>query len=267
MSRWILLRGLVRESRHWGDFPALFARQMPAAELLLPDLPGNGYLHGCRSPLRVGEMVEHFRETALVRGFTPPYHLLALSLGGMIATEWAHRYPDELHACVLMNTSMRPFSPFHKRLKWRNYPDLLRLVAMQRDPHAFEQQVLRLTSNCHEVHAAVSRTWARYREECPVSRRNALRQLFAAAVFCAPAQKPRVPVLVLAGGKDGLVDPACSWCLAQQWNASLAIHPDAGHDLPLDDGTWVATRIRDWIGTLAADGCLESDTHGKYDIA
>lgn len=265
MSRWILLRGLMRESRHWGEFPELFSQTMSGAEVMLPDLPGNGSLFGCRSPQRVVDMVEHFRTALLDQGFTPPYHLLALSLGGMIATEWAHRYPDDLRACVLMNTSMRPFSPFYWRLRWRNYHRILRLVTLQGDPLAFEQQVLRLTSNRRDLQEGMARTWADYRQEYPVSRRNAFRQLFAAAVFRAPAQRPRVPLLVLASSGDKLVDPACSLDLAQQWNTSLAVHPDAGHDLPLDDGPWVAMQIREWIGTLAADECLETDTHGNRD--
>lgn len=250
MSRWILLRGLMRESRHWGEFAEHFRRHLPDAELMLPDLPGNGYLYGSNSPLRISEMVEHFRSTMLAQGFVPPYHLLALSLGGMIATEWAQRYPDELRACVLMNTSMRPFSPFHQRLRWRNYPAMLRLAAMRHDPLAFEQAVLRLTSSQREAHEAVARAWARYRQENPVSGRNLLRQLFAATVFRAPERKPRVPLLILVSGKDKLVAPSCSLRLAQEWNASVAVHPHAGHDLPLDDGNWVAVRIRDWLGTL-----------------
>lgn len=248
MSCWILLRGLMRESRHWGDFPDLFRQYVPGAEqLMLPDLPGNGYLHGSRSPVHVGDMVEHFRTTMLNQGYKPPYHLLALSLGAMIAAEWAHRYPAELHACVLMNTSMRPFSPFRQRLDWRNYPSILRLAANRGNPLAFERLVLRLTSNRRELHAEVARTWARYRRECPVSRRNALRQLIAAARYRTVVQKPDVPVLVLVSRKDGLVNPACSLRLAQQWQAALAIHHEAGHDLPLDDGAWVARQIRDWL--------------------
>ena len=27
----------------------------------------------------------------------------------------------------------------------------------------------------------------------------------------------------------------------------LVVHPDAGHDLPQDDGPWVAERIRLWL--------------------
>lgn len=267
MSRWILLRGLMRESRHWGEFPEVLQRAMPAAELLLPDLPGNGALYRSRSPLRISDMMEYFRSTLGEQGFLPPYHLLALSLGGMIAAEWAHRYPGELRACVLMNTSMRPFSPFYQRLVWRNYPALSALAFQRNNSLAIEQQVLRLTSNRPELHATASSVWARYHTEYPVSRSNALRQLIAAARFRAPLRAPQVPVLVLVSRQDKLVDPACSVCLAQTWQVPVAVHPDAGHDLPFDDAAWVAQQVRGWIGTLPPDSCLESDTYGKCDIA
>src|SRR6478672_4518942 len=111
LSDWVFLRGLMRESRHWGRFPAQFQAALPQAHIHLPDLPGNGRLHRERSPARVEDMVEHYRRVLRMQGAAPPYRLLALSLGAMTASAWAHRYPQELAACVLVNTSLRPFSP------------------------------------------------------------------------------------------------------------------------------------------------------------
>ena len=33
MSTWIFLRGLTRESRHWGNFPETFRSEVPAAQV------------------------------------------------------------------------------------------------------------------------------------------------------------------------------------------------------------------------------------------
>ena len=114
---WILLRGLMREQRHWGEFPATLARALPGARIVTPDLPGNGTRHDEDSATRVAAMVEDCRQHLLARGIPAPYHLLALSLGGMVAVEWASRYPQEIARCVLVNTSMRPYSPFYLRLR------------------------------------------------------------------------------------------------------------------------------------------------------
>jgi pimeloyl-ACP methyl ester carboxylesterase len=84
----------------------------------------------------------------------------------------------------------------------------------------------------------------------PISRANALRQLLSAARFHAPALAPEVPLLVLASRQDALVDPRCSRRVAELWRADFAEHPTAGHDLPLDDGPWVAQQISRWMSLM-----------------
>ena len=60
----------------------------------------------------------------------------------------------------------------------------------------------------------------------------ALRQLLAAMRYRAPRRVPPVPLLLLSGAADGLVHPACSAAVARAWRLPMAVHPDAGHDLP-----------------------------------
>jgi len=256
MCTWILLRGLMREQRHWGRFPGQLARALPGATIITPDLPGNGVHHAAISPTSVAAMVEACRAELRARGVRAPYSLLALSLGGMVAVEWASRYPHEIDRAVLINTSMRPFSCFHQRLRWRNYGAILHMLA-DGSVEAQERLILRLTSR-HGDNAereGLLRRWLGYQHEFPVSRRNALRQLVAAARFRAPAARPALPLLVLSSSGDQLVDPRCSQHLAQAWRAEHRIHPDAGHDLPLDDGEWVAQRVAAWVaaGDIAAE--------------
>ncbi|MEO8808533.1 MAG: alpha/beta fold hydrolase, partial [Burkholderiaceae bacterium] len=207
--------------------------------------------HAQASPTRVVDMAESCRAALRERGLPPPYHLLAMSLGAMVALAWAHEQPDELQSCVLINTSLRRFSPWFQRLRPRNYSAVLGMV-LSRDVAANERTVLDITTR----HPTVDKgklldQWVRWRSENPVSRANALRQLWAAARFSAPRAAPSVPLLVLASGADGLVDPRCSQCLAQAWGTELRIHPTAGHDLPLDDGAWVARQVAEWLGTQA----------------
>lgn len=245
MSNWVLLRGLMREQRHWGGFPAQLAQALPDAVLATPDLPGNGTRHQLRSATRVADMVEFCRAELRGRGLAPPYHLLALSLGGMVAVEWAARHPGELAGCVLLNTSMRPFSPFHQRLRWQNYGAIAALL-LRGGARRQEELILRLTSR-DGARADLLAQWLDYQREYPVARANALRQLLSAARYSAPAARPAVPLLVLAGAGDRLVDPRCSQRLAAAWQAPCRIHPDAGHDLPLDDGAWVAAQVANWL--------------------
>ena len=244
---WVLLRGLMREARHWGDFPALFGAAFPAAAIVTPDLPGNGLLFRSRSPTSIGAMVESCRAALAIAGHAPPYRLLALSLGGMVATEWARRHPAEIDALVLINTSMRPFSPFHQRLRPRNYGSLLRAVLLPGAIAQRESAILDLVSNHAQRRRAALPDWVALAEQCPVSRRNGLRQLLAAARFRGPLDGVAPPVLLLAASGDRLVDPACSSVIARAWGVPLMLHEKAGHDLPQDDGAWVAAGVRRWL--------------------
>ncbi len=263
MTTWVFLRGLTREARHWGDFPArfraAFADTLAPGDILTPDLPGNG--RRCRetSPSRIEAMLEACRAELREADKAPPYHLLALSLGGMVAVSWALRYPEECRAAVMLSTSLRPYNPFHQRLRPGAWPIVLRLLAA--GPAARERAILQLTSARAAELAAVLPDWNAWLRECPVSRGNALRQLFAAARFSAP-EKPAVPLLFLAGAGDRMVDPRCSQDLAQAWGAAFSLHPTAGHDLSLDAGDWVAQETRAWLTGLPASPMLRMPANG-----
>ena len=114
---------------------------------------------------------------------------------------------------------------------------------MRRDPGAVERRILEMTSSRPAEHATVLDGWVAIRRTRPVTRGNAVRQLWAAARFRAPAWPAVVNTLVLCSDGDRLVDPACSRRLAARWSCRLAVHPHAGHDLPLDDGAWVMRQI------------------------
>ena len=244
---WVLLRGLVRESRHWGALPDLLAQALPADTILCPDLPGNGLRNDQPSPTRIEAMVEDCRATLTGSGHLPPYHLLGLSMGGMVAASWAASHPHEVAALVLINTSMRPFSPFHERLRPACYAQLLRAAAAADNLPRREALILGLVSNHTARRDAALPAWVALARQNPVSRRNAIRQLLAAARFRASAAAPAAPALVLASQQDRLVAAACSQALARAWGTALAVHPAAGHDLPLDDAPWVVDEMVAWL--------------------
>jgi pimeloyl-ACP methyl ester carboxylesterase len=248
---WILLRGLTREARHWGTFTAWFAGQCGHEEVVALDLPGSGAFYLQTSPVQVHEMVEFLRLQLRVKALPSPYKLLAMSLGGMVATDWAQRYPNEVTRLVLVNTSMRPFSTTAQRLRPANWLQLALLAARWRDANYAERVIHQLTCN----HSAPIETdlaaWRQIRKTAPVSAANAARQLLAAARFsCAPTA-PACSVLVLSSRADRLVHPQCSAQLAAAWQAKFHQHPWAGHDLPHDDVAWVCETVADWLAEPA----------------
>jgi pimeloyl-ACP methyl ester carboxylesterase len=248
---WIFLRGLTRSSAHWGAFIAEF-EAANAAQVIALDLPGNGVLWQQRSASSVAQMARQCQQELQRRGIHEPVGVLAMSLGGMVAAQWALQQPQTVCELVLINTSARPFNPFWQRLRPLSCLRLMKLVLTGAAPQDWEREILHLTSN-HARHD-VLQAWCGLRLHQPVSGSNALRQLLAAARYRAPKQGPRVPTLVLAAAQDRLVSAQCSEALAKQWGATLQVHPSAGHDLTLDDGPWVAGAVRHWRDSRAEAG-------------
>jgi pimeloyl-ACP methyl ester carboxylesterase len=253
MTTWVLLRGLMREARHWGGFPLQFQAAVGTQAIVALDFPGNGSLHAQASASSVAEMANHCRTRLGQLGHAPPYRVLALSLGAMVAVAWDEMYPAELERLVLINTSLAPYSPFYHRLRPSNYPALVSLLPTPAARR--ESLIMRLTSNLKSLSEQRQQTldqWVAYAVEYPVTRVNMLRQLYAAACYRAAPAAPSVPVLLLASRQDRLVDARCSLVLAQHWRCAIRLHPLAGHDLPLDDGGWVAQQVKDWLDDPAA---------------
>lgn len=241
---WVLLRGLTRERAHWGGFVDALAARVPGVPVLAPDLPGTGTRRDRPSPVSIAAIADDVRAQLREAGHPPPYRVLALSLGAMVAIDWMRGHPEELVEVTLVNTSVRPFSPPWRRLRPGAWPAVLR-AATRADDEALERTALELTSRLvvgESARAAVAR-WVGIRRERPVARGDALRQLWAAARFAAPRRAPAVPVRVLASARDALVHPSCSRALAAAWRAPIDVHPAAGHDLPLDDPDWLLVRM------------------------
>lgn len=246
---WLLLRGLTREARHWGGFVPLLAQHI-GEEVFTLDLPGNGEFAALPSPASVAAMTDFVRTQAQAHSAGAPYKLLAMSLGGMVATNWAQRYPAEVERLVLINTSMQPYGNVMQRLRPGNWPQLALLAARWADAASAdhsERTIHRLTCNNSASREADIAAWLRLRQNAPVSSANALRQLAAAATYACAAATPRCPTLVLSSKGDHLVNPVCSAKLAAAWQVQHERHAWAGHDVPHDDGEWVCSQISKWV--------------------
>lgn len=245
MTSWVLLRGLAREARHWGDFPALLQQALPAGDTVLAmDLPGNGTLWRDRSPASVAGLHDALLAELARRHAAGPYVVVALSLGGMVAMHWAACASGELEGCVLINSSARGHGRPWQRLQPRAWLPLLSWLLPGGGLLRRERRIWRLTST-RPPDEGVLEQWVRHADSAPVARGNVVRQLLAALRFRAP-HRMQVPTLVLSSMGDRLVSPRCSAALATAWRAPLHAHPEAGHDLPLDAPQWVVQQIVRW---------------------
>ncbi len=244
-SKWVLFRGLAREKRHWNDFPEHFTKALPTAQLEFLELPGVGEKYNEPAPRDLVSYVEGFREELHLKA-DDKINILTISLGGMIALEWAHRYPTEIDHMVIINSSSADFSPFYDRLLWPNYLTLLRSPFLK-DHFEREMGVLDMTLNLRTDKKALAKAYASYAEEFPMKRMAFVNQLLAAARFKLSQAPIKTSMLFLNSLGDRFVHPSCSTKLAQHWNSPLRTHPTAGHDLPVDAGEWVSEMIKSYM--------------------
>ncbi|MEQ1528682.1 MAG: alpha/beta hydrolase, partial [Methylococcales bacterium] len=232
---WLLLRGLIRESAHWGDFLPLLKSAFPEDKVTTLDLPGTGVHYQQLSPTGVPEILECVRQQAQAQGLLKqPVLLLAMSLGGMVAWQWLTRYPEEIAAACLVNISFADRSPCYQRLRWQSWPAFLKISA-QRDAYKREAAILQLISNRPAAaNQSVAQNWAEIARLRPISAANRLRQIIAAARYQPGDSAPQAPVLLLAGSADRMVASACTQAIQRKWSLPLRCHDWAGHDLSLD---------------------------------
>lgn len=245
-DQWVLIRGLARESAHWGEFIPQLQQAFPASEIICVDLPGTGKTIEAASPWSIASITDWARaETNLSptsrRGF------IGLSLGGMVVWDWLKRYPQDASLGVILNTSFADLSPFYDRLSWKQYPKMLKLAFM-RDRRKREKEIIQMVCNCSNQ-APILEAWLEIQKKRPVTSSTILRQLVAAAAFRS-GNKPQQPTFVMGSKADQLVSPRCSRRIHQHHHLPIVEHDWAGHDITTDDGEWVAERIRRLIADL-----------------
>jgi pimeloyl-ACP methyl ester carboxylesterase len=245
--KWLILRGLVREQRHWGAFRGEFEDMLkhsdPSAEVHAIDFPGFGTESHRPSPTTISGIVDDLR-SRWTGSSAEPWALLAISLGGMVAMNWVSRYPSDFKRLVLINSSATGLSPLHKRMKPSNYPHILGLF-FERDLYSREKKILKLTTN---LRGEALEARARWNTEIAkeIRQADAAAQILSALRFRPPQAIP-IPLLVLGSKGDSLVDHSCSERIARRFGGRLSIHETGNHDLSIDAPVWIAAEVTAWL--------------------
>lgn len=213
------------------------------------DLPGNGRHHHLSSPTSIPKATEFLREE-LKRTRPGPVFLFSISMGSMVAIDWASRFPDEVLGVVLINTSVKGLSPFYQRLRSEVWVKIFQMILLNSLSQR-EREILVLTANSAVANdPSVLKARVQAYEKHPVRKTNVFRQLFAALMFQPPIQRPNVPMLLLSSERDRLTHPSCGEAIARHWQLTRKVHPTAGHDLPLDDPAWTIDETKSWFVSL-----------------
>lgn len=243
----ILMRGLAREAAHWLEFPERLRSALGEnCKLHLVDFPGCG-IHYRQPALRsIGAMTDHLRalpEVAAVIAAGAPLYLLGISMGGMVALDWAQRFPAEVRGVILINSSSGD-QPVWWRLRPGAWTTMLLALALPCKGR--EEKVLQIVSNRRECYAQFLQQWLAIQQQHPISRSTIFRMLLAAKKF-RPQSECVVSGLVLTSDRDRMVSPRASEALAERFDWPLVRHGGCGHDLPMDDPQWVVNETVQWL--------------------
>lgn len=253
MMHIILLRGLAREAAHWGDFPSLLQKKLgDKIQIHALDFPGCGKYFSQPALTSVSAMTEHARrEIAAIsnNANADSIYLIGISMGGMIALDWAQRFPQEMRGLVLINSSAGN-QPFW----WRLRPGVwLKVIwALIASTQTREAGVLKIVSNNRADYSQHLTQWLAIQQQRPVARATILTMLRAAARF-RPQSSCSVNGLILASTHDRMVSVRASEALARQFYWPLVRHDSAGHDLPMDAPEWLVKQVADWLDEFASN--------------
>jgi pimeloyl-ACP methyl ester carboxylesterase len=243
-----LLRGLVREKAHWGEFKEKIQATFPDAKIITPEIQGVGQYNEMTSPDNFPEMIDFMRSNheEYFNGDQENV-LLAMSLGGMITRQWIEMYPNDFNKIILVNTSFKGINPLFDRLKPAGIINFFKIF-FSPGVKARERSIIKMVSNNNLNHEEIIQEWIDIQIKRPVKRASFINQIKAALTFTPPQTWPgTLPLLILAGKNDRLCSFKSSKKLHKVWGGQYLEHPTAGHDIPIDDAEWLIEKIKRWL--------------------
>lgn len=254
--KWVFLRGLVRESRHWGDFVDQFATDLkllghtnPHKDFIFFDLPGVGSKSGQPFPLNPKKAIEDLNqelEEKIHHNNRKPVSFIGVSLGALIGLNWQAIYPGRFKKMVLVNTSHSAVSPSYKRLRFDHVAKKI-LHLVKKESHASEKAILDIVSNDETMRASALQSWVEIKDSSPWGLKNLVEQLAFAIRAKDLPDPPCKNILFAASIHDRLVHMDCTVALMSHLRSKGVFHPTAGHDLTLDDPQWLSDEISSWL--------------------
>ncbi|MGH1469333.1 MAG: alpha/beta fold hydrolase [Bdellovibrionales bacterium] len=244
-----ILRGLGRESGHWGEFPKILKGALGDFEVVPLDLPGFGVFYDEVSPSSIKGIVENLISKKVFdkyKGFDEKY-ILALSLGGMVTLELLQNMKGFFNGVVIMNSSQKYKNSILNRLNFKFLPKafyaILFATTGKRESIIFDGTINTLKDKEKFV-----LEWVNFFDKRPYKRISFFKQLWAASKFSLKGVSLEGERgLVLSSKGDRLVKPMSSQIISDHLKWPIEYHDNAGHDLPFDDPVWICNKVSEFI--------------------
>lgn len=231
----ILLNSFGTTSMMWAELRAALAGS--GVGVITTELPGH-YRMGDAGEGAWQVVWDHYVETIALAARRSLVHLCGVSWGGSIAIELAAALPEQVATVTSINAPVRQPDPTF----WTQRADAVEANGMG---GVAEGSLLRMLSGPYRA-SNPDRT-AQLQEVLatldPRGYAQAARILADVDVE-SQAGRVRVPALVLASEHDEAVAVQNSHTLADLLRATIRVHPDAGHLLPIEEPRWVADELQ-----------------------
>lgn len=225
---------MLHGTRAKGDIWSSYVDLVPHCHVVSPDLPG----HGSREDQKFSREAAHQVITEAIEQCIPevPIVLLGHSLGGYIAMDYVHTYPESVDGLVLVGSCGDPQGPAAAVYRW--YATAIGIVGPEK-MSTVANKVANWLSGSESIdnglggaqsYAVIDDAWPYVLDSC---RPEQLREV--------PA-----PVLLLNGAVDHMrIDTKlfASYC----HDATVATVPKATHLLPVTHPTQTAEHITSFI--------------------
>ena len=157
----VLLRGLMRDKRHWRSF-ILALEKHKYFNVFCVDLPGTGELSHIKSPSNIENCAKYLNKN--IPHFGMPVYIIGLSMGGMVASEFMKiQNKNRIFGIFIINSSNGAFNKFYQRLNLKSLlliPFFLILSAKYQ-----EKLIAYLTSNNSKIVENEIQYWFIYRKQ------------------------------------------------------------------------------------------------------
>lgn len=246
MVNFYLLRGLSRQSAHWGTFPMDLLERFPHSKLIEMDLPGVGTLNQINSPLHIERIVDILRTTYYIKEGINIF--IASSLAALVAITWVQQEKQDFQGMVLISPSLKGICKFTERFKPRSWYDC-GVIMLHPSSRVREKKLLKINMNDNHSREEILESWIGIQKSTPYKARNIFRQMIAGNRFNLIDQPIDVPILIGGSMKDKLVSSGCFIKLKIKLGADIALHDYAGHALTLEASAWLTDKIYSWKQT------------------
>lgn len=241
-----LIRGLTRESGHWGEFPDSLKKINREVSIQFIDLPGSGKFVNKKSPISISKIVDFLRSEILIDK-SQTNILLASSLGGIVAMNWVIRFPNDFNGIVTLSSTYKGVCKTFERMKPQMWLEIIALMFTS-NLSKREQIILNFNSNNDSFKSKNLEKWVEIQKNRKMTRSNMIRQSIAGLRFNFKT-KPEinVPLLIVGSKSDKLVCVKCIKKTHAFLGGDLLLHETAGHSITLDEPDWMATELMIWL--------------------